>query len=166
MDTLWAPWRMSYIKNHNDDGCFFCEYLRETRDARNLIVRRARTCFTILNRFPYNTGHLMVAPNAHKASLADLEPGEMLELLEETRRMQAALDRLLKPQGYNLGMNLGRVAGAGVLGHLHLHVVPRWNGDTNFMPVVGGTKVMPMSLAELYRGLRQALRVPRADADR
>ncbi|MBI2899302.1 MAG: HIT domain-containing protein [Planctomycetes bacterium] len=158
METLWAPWRMKYIREASDERCFFCEYLRQRRDARNLILRRGRTCFAILNRFPYNTGHLMVAPLAHKPTLHELGPEEMVELLDLARSMQSALDRFLKPHGYNLGVNLGRVAGAGVVGHVHLHLVPRWNGDTNFMPVVGGTKVMPMTLGESYRGLRRAMK--------
>jgi ATP adenylyltransferase len=158
--TLWAPWRMPYIKSVRDDdgGCFFCAYLKQKKDAKNLILARGRTCFAILNRFPYNPGHLMIAPNEHKAELAELTTAELAELLGQARDMQDALARSFKPHGYNLGINLGRVAGAGVLGHIHLHVVPRWNGDTNFMPVTGGTKVMPISLAETWRTLQRALK--------
>ncbi len=150
---------MKYIKEaHKDTGCFFCAYLRQKRDSETFILHRGEHCFSILNRYPYNTGHLMVAPRVHKASLADLNAEEILDLWGQARQMQAILDRALHPQGYNLGINLGRIAGAGVLGHLHLHIVPRWNGDTNFMPVVGGTKVMPLALGDLYRQLRRALR--------
>jgi ATP adenylyltransferase len=168
VDTLWAPWRMKYIKAaaKGDEPCFFCAYLRQKNDTRNLILHRGRWCHSILNRYPYNTGHLMVAPIAHKGTLAEMTPEEVLELWEQARWMQDVLDRTLQPHGYNLGINLGRVAGAGVLGHLHLHIVPRWNGDTNFMPVVGGTKVMPMSLGELHRRMRAAMKAPPAAADK
>lgn len=166
VETLWAPWRMKYLKKAQRNGdCFFCGYLRQKRDAESFILHRGTRCFTILNRYPYNTGHLMVAPLAHKASLDDLNDGENLALLRQARWMQALLDRTLKPHGYNLGINLGRVAGAGVLGHLHLHIVPRWDGDTNFMPVVGGVKVMPLALGDLYRQLRHAMKDAPTDAE-
>ena len=151
---------MKYIKGHRDGApCFLCAALRSRKDASNHVVARGPTCFAILNRFPYANGHLMVAPNAHRGSLVELTDAEMLEMMDLTRRMQKTIDRAFRPHGYNLGMNLGRVAGAGLLGHVHLHVVPRWNGDTNFMPVTGGTKVMPMTLAGVYKALRKA--VPR-----
>lgn len=159
---------MKYIRSAIDGGeaCFFCAHLREKKDARNLILHRGAACLSILNRYPYNTGHLMVAPLAHKATLAEFSPDEILEFWDQARWMQELLDAALQPHGYNLGINLGRVAGAGVLGHLHLHIVPRWNGDTNFMPVVGGTKVMPMSLGELYRKLRAAMKTRPRRADK
>jgi len=148
---------MRYIRGHGDGGCFFCEYHRKRQDRKYLIVRRGRTCFSILNRFPYNTGHLMIAPVAHKGTLHELDPDEMLELVDESRRMQRGLDRFLRPHGYNVGMNLGRVAGAGIPDHLHWHVVPRWTGDTNFMPAVGQTRVLPELLEETYRRLAPGL---------
>ena len=145
---------MAYIKGHKDSSpCFLCAAIRSKRDSANYVVERGRDCFAILNRFPYATGHLMIAPNAHRGSLVELTDAETLEMMDLTRRMQRALDKALKPHGYNLGMNLGRVAGAGLLGHVHQHLVPRWNGDTNFMPITAETKVMPMSLA----GVRSAL---------
>src|SRR5688572_5262525 len=157
MDRLWAPWRMEYIKNHKDTSpCFLCQAHRSKRDERSLIIERGESCFAILNRFPYANGHLMITPNAHRGSLAELTDDETLEMMELTRRMQRALDKAYKPHGYNLGMNLGRVAGAGLLGHVHLHLVPRWNGDTNFMPVTASTKVMPQSLGAVRRALLKA----------
>ena len=152
---------MAYIKGHKDGApCFLCSALRGRKDASTHVIYRGPTCFAVLNRFPYANGHLMVAPNAHRGSLVELTDAEMLELMDLTRRMQAAIGRAFGPHGYNLGMNLGRVAGAGLLGHLHLHIVPRWNGDTNFMPVTAGTKVMPMTLDEVYKSLRKALAKP------
>jgi len=148
---------MEYIKGHKDGApCFLCAALKGRRDAATFVVRRGRSCFAILNRFPYANGHLMVAPNAHRGSLGELTEAEMLEMMELTRTMQKTIDRAFGPHGYNLGMNLGRVAGAGLLGHVHLHIVPRWNGDTNFMPVTALTKVMPMSLPAVFRALRKA----------
>ena len=145
---------MAYIKNHKDTSpCFLCAALRSKRDEANFILHRGRTCVAILNKFPYANGHVMVAPNAHRGSLAELTEDETLEMMELTRAMQGSLDRAFKPHGYNIGMNLGRVAGAGLLGHIHLHIVPRWNGDTNFMPVTAATKVMPMSLPAVRRAL-------------
>lgn len=157
MDRLWAPWRMAYIKNHKDSTpCFMCAAVKSKRDEANLIVERGRVCLAILNRFPYANGHLMIAPNAHKGSLGELTEDETIEMMELTRRMQRALDKAYAPHGYNLGMNLGRVAGAGLLGHVHQHLVPRWNGDTNFMPVTAETKVMPQSLAAVRKALLKA----------
>ncbi len=153
MDQLWAPWRMTYISKVDEPGCFFCRDLAEANDAENLIVRRGKRCFCVMNRFPYNVGHLLVAPNAHKARLDLLDDAELLEFWTLTRDMQGLLEKVMQPQGFNLGVNLGRVAGAGVEGHIHLHIVPRWNGDTNFMPVVADTKVMPEALSALHARL-------------
>ncbi len=147
---------MKYIQAHKDGDCFFCTYIAQKKDVKNLILHRGETCFTILNRYPYNAGHLMVAPNAHKGTLKKLTSEESLELLSTARDAQAAMERAFKPQGYNLGINIGRVSGAGVPGHLHLHVVPRWKGDTNFMPVTGQTKVHPISLREVYQKLKSS----------
>jgi ATP adenylyltransferase len=148
---------MRYIKHAGVTGCFFCAYLRRRDDRRNLIVARGRTCFTIINRFPYNTGHLMVAPLRHTAKLDSLRDDEILEMWKMTVRMLGVLDRAMRPHGYNIGINLGRIAGAGVPGHAHIHIVPRWSGDTNYMPVVGHAKVMPMALDDLYRALVRGL---------
>jgi ATP adenylyltransferase len=154
MERLWAPWRMPYIRRAaRIKRCIFCAARARRRDPDGLILHRGATCFCLLNKYPYNTGHLLVAPYAHKRTLARLTDAERLELISLTARMQELLDRRLAPHGYNLGMNLGRTAGAGVPGHLHLHIVPRWNGDTNFMPATTGVKVLPMGLEELYRRL-------------
>ncbi len=161
MDHLWAPWRLAYVAAPAppaaDDVCFLCRGLAEADDRRNLIALRTPASVVVLNRFPYNNGHLLVAPCAHKARLDELTPTELLETMETLRRMVAVLDRVMKPDGYNIGLNLGRVAGAGLPGHLHWHVVPRWNGDTNFMPVLGDTKVIVQSLDALYDSLRAQL---------
>lgn len=138
---------MAFIKNaHKIKGCVLCNERRG-----RLVIRRGRRCFALLNKYPYNTGHLMIAPLAHKGSLGAMTDAERLELLSLTAEMQALLDERLAPHGYNLGINLGRVAGAGVPGHLHLHLVPRWRGDANFFPVTTDVKVMPMGLGEMRR---------------
>ncbi len=149
---------MAFIQGPRKATCFFCDYARERRDRRNHVLRRGRACFAVLNAYPYNYGHLMVAPFAHRAGMADLDREERAEMFDLLVEMQETLDRALRPQGYNVGINQGAAAGAGVPGHVHLHVVPRWNGDTNFMPVLGRTKVIPQSLAELYRRLQKARR--------
>jgi len=154
MDQLWAPWRLAYVaagpKPAADPGCFICRGLAEANDRANLIVLRTARSAVVLNRFPYNNGHLLVAPLAHKGQLSELSEDELLDLQLVLRRMIATLDGAMKPDGYNVGLNLGKVAGAGLPGHLHWHIVPRWHGDTNFMPVVGDVKVIPQSLDALY----------------
>jgi len=150
---LWAPWRLTFVQAPPRRGCFLCLYARQRKDRSNLVVLRNRSCFALLNRFPYNSGHLMVAPRAHKSSLGALTARERTDLLNLLVEMQRALDRVLRPEGYNVGLNLGRAAGAGIPGHLHVHVVPRWTGDTNFMPLVGQTKVIPQALEDLYSRL-------------
>lgn len=145
---------MPYIRKAGKSrGCVLCRALRRPTDRAGLILQRGPTCFAILNKFPYAVGHLMVAPLAHRGSLQALTAAERLEMMNLADRMQRLLDRRLKPHGYNLGINVGRIAGAGVLGHLHLHLVPRWKGDINFMPTIGGTRVLPMGLDELWRRL-------------
>jgi len=162
MDHLWKPWRLSYVAAAKapatDDPCFICRGLAGDDDRINLILLRARLSAVVLNRFPYNNGHLLVAPRAHKGALDDLTPDELLETMETLRRMVRILDGLMKPDGYNIGLNLGHAAGAGLPGHLHWHVVPRWHGDTNFMPVVGDTKVIVQSLDALWELLTARLR--------
>jgi ATP adenylyltransferase len=154
MDQLWAPWRLSYVLSAKtpraDDPCFICQGLAEQEDRRNLIVRRTPRSVVVLNRFPYNNGHLLIAPRLHKGRLDELDSGELLETMETLRHMLHVLDSLMHPDGYNIGLNLGRAAGAGLPGHLHWHVVPRWDGDTNFMPVVSDTKVIVQALETLY----------------
>jgi ATP adenylyltransferase len=154
MDHLWAPWRLSYVAAakapSEGDACFICKGLSEPDDRGNLITLRTTQSVVMLNRFPYNNGHLLIGPRAHKGKLSDLNADELLEVMETVRRMVSALDRLMHPDGYNIGLNLGRAAGAGLPGHLHWHVVPRWYGDTNFMPLIGDTKVIVQSLDALY----------------
>jgi ATP adenylyltransferase len=154
MDTLWAPWRLSYVlapkKPQGEDACFICEGIAARNDRANLIVLRTPLSVVLLNRFPYNNGHLLVATNGHKGKLKELTSQELLETQETFRRMVEVLDELIHPDGYNIGLNLGGAAGAGLPGHLHWHIVPRWHGDTSFMPVLADTKVIVQSLDSLY----------------
>jgi ATP adenylyltransferase len=154
MDHLWAPWRLAYIANPKppgtEDVCFICKGLAESDDRANLIAWRRPQSAVVLNRFPYNNGHLLVAPNRHKGALHELDEGEILEMQETLTRLVTVCDKVMRPEGYNIGLNLGQVAGAGLPGHLHWHLVPRWNGDTNFMPVLADTKVISQSLDTLY----------------
>ncbi len=158
MDYLWTPWRYSYIADASkDEGCIFCAALADGDDRRTHIVYRGEKNFIILNRFPYTTGHVMIVPFAHVAELTACESDTLAEMMRLAQRVQNALERTYQPQGYNLGMNLGRAAGAGVTGHLHLHVLPRWAGDANFMTVVGETRVEPEELPTTDEKLRRAL---------
>ena len=161
MDHLWAPWRLAYVAAPKAPGaeepCFICRGLGEDDDRRNLIVRRTPLAVVLLNRFPYNNGHLLVAPRAHKGRLDELTPDELLETMEAVRLLVNVLGGLMHPDGYNVGLNLGAAAGAGLPGHLHWHVVPRWHGDTNFMPVVSDTRVIVQSLDALHQLLTQRL---------
>jgi ATP adenylyltransferase len=162
MDHLWAPWRLAYVattpKPSAGNDCFICQGLAEADDRKNLIALRTPRTAVILNRYPYNNGHLLVAPLAHKGTFFDLDSDELLELQETLRRMIATLDEAMSPHGYNVGLNLGRVAGAGLPGHLHWHVVPRWNGDTNLMTTVADTRVISQSLDALYDLLTSTLK--------
>lgn len=154
MDRLWAPWRLSYVATAKPPAegevCFICRGLAEQDDRGNLIAQRREHSTVILNRFPYNNGHLLVAPSAHKAHLADLTQDEVLDCQEGIREMVEKLTGLMKPDGFNVGLNLGKAAGAGLPGHLHWHIVPRWNGDTNFMPVLTDARVIVQSLEALF----------------
>jgi ATP adenylyltransferase len=144
---------MEYVVGDREEGCLFCSKLQGGNDRRNLILYRGDQSFMILNRFPYTSGHLMVVPNRHVASLEELNEGEMLELMTLLKKSLHVLKGALKPDGFNVGMNLGREAGAGIEAHVHFHVVPRWNGDTNFMPVLFDTKVIPEFLEKMYEKL-------------
>jgi ATP adenylyltransferase len=155
---LWAPWRLDYIASADEqEGCFFCAAV-EGRDDEGLVVARGARAFVLLNKFPYSSGHLLVAPVRHTGEFADLDEEEIVELHRLAAQGMAALAATYEPEGYNLGWNLGRVAGAGVLEHVHLHVVPRWGGDTNFMPVLADVKVLPEHLVETRRRLAEAWR--------
>jgi ATP adenylyltransferase len=153
MEQLWAPWRSELISAEKRSDCIFCAFPAESRDRENLIVARSELSFVILNRFPYNNGHLMVIPRRHLAELTDLTVAESADLSALLQKSITILRRLMRPDGFNLGMNLGAAAGAGIAGHLHWHVVPRWSGDTNFMPVLGQTKVMIDHLLANYDAL-------------
>lgn len=151
METIWAPWRVGYILGDTPPpgatGCIFCDKPGAGDDEAHLVVARAKHCFVLLNLYPYNNGHLMVAPYRHVARLEDLPDEEIAELMQVAARIEPVLRATMNPDGFNIGMNVGRVAGAGIDAHLHLHIVPRWGGDTNFMPVLGDTKIIPQSLS-------------------
>jgi ATP adenylyltransferase len=155
---LWAPWRMAYIAgidDRKDEGCVFCSKPSQdrSRDKENLLLYRGKTCFVLMNLFPYNNGHLMVIPYKHASDILDIDDETSSELWALVCRSKRALDAVMHPDGFNIGMNLGRPAGAGIDQHIHMHIVPRWNGDTNFMPVVGGTKVISQALSDTYDAL-------------
>jgi ATP adenylyltransferase len=150
MEILWAPWRIGYIVGEKPQGCIFCEKPAEQHDAENFIVWRGRLCFVMLNRYPYNNGHLMVVPFAHIASLEDLDTETSQEMMSLTQQAIRILRRAMRPAAFNVGVNIGEAAGAGVAGHVHLHIVPRWDGDTNFMPVLSDTRVIAQSLESCY----------------
>lgn len=154
MDTIWAPWRMAYIETEKPSGCILCLKPRQNQDAANYILYRAKTNFIILNRYPYNPGHLMVAPYRHVASPEELSREELLEHAELVTRSLGILRQSLGCGGFNLGMNLGSIAGAGLTEHVHSHIVPRWPGDTNFMPVITSTRVIPQALKDTYQKLK------------
>lgn len=156
MDNLFAPWRMQYISAPKEEkGCIFCGLPLENRDEENLILFRGDFCFVILNAFPYNPGHLMVAPYRHTAEYEALDNEELMEMQLLAGRCIRALKQSMCPQGFNMGINLGKVAGAGFDGHLHLHIVPRWNGDTNFMPVFSEVRVVAECLGATYKKLKE-----------
>lgn len=158
--NLWAPWRMAYIDSLNDggpsDGCFLCRYREDpANDVGHLVLWRGEHCFAVLNRFPYTGGHSMIAPLAHVPALDQLDDATMLEMMKFLRDMQRILGEALRCEGFNIGINVGRCAGAGLPGHLHMHIVPRWGGDTNFMSVFGGVRVIPQTLESLYTLLKE-----------
>ena len=158
MDKLWAPWRIKYITGTKRKGCIFCQALKSKNDSRSNLVYRSKYCFAILNTFPYNNGHLMVVPNRHTADMSELKDEELLDLQKTQVTMLSALKLALKPAGFNVGINLGKVAGAGIAEHMHIHVVPRWESDTNFMPIVSDTKIISQSLQDLYKLLRKHIK--------
>lgn len=155
--ALWAPWRMEYIGRPSEPGCFLCDIFASDDDRANLVLFRGRSTAIVMNRYPYNNGHLMVAPYRHVAELGQLNADERAETMDLAAAAIDALRRTIHPDGFNMGINLGRVAGAGLETHLHTHVVPRWNGDTNFMPVLAGIKVIPQTLEELWDRLHPVL---------
>ena len=157
MEHLWSPWRMEYImRNEPAPGCIFCQALLQEDGPANLIVTRGKTAFVILNRYPYTSGHIMVASYAHRPSLELLDAETRAELMELVARGLQVMRAVYKPEGFNVGVNIGAAAGAGVVDHVHIHVVPRWAGDTNFMSTLAGARVLPEALEDSYRRLREA----------
>ncbi|MGH9736100.1 MAG: HIT family protein [Candidatus Acidiferrales bacterium] len=159
MDYLWTPWRYQYISEatKSASSCIFCEAIAANDDAKMLVVFRGKKNYVILNRYPYTSGHVMIVPYQHASDFAGADIDTMREMIQIAQRVQRVLEETYHPEGYNLGMNLGRAAGAGVQGHLHLHVLPRWCGDSNFMTVTGETRVEPEDLATTYKKLQAAL---------
>jgi len=157
LERLWAPWRMGYISGvDRDEGCFLCRAVASPDDRAGYILWRGESCLALLNRWPYNNGHLLIAPNLHKADLLELTAEELADQMFMLKRCERNLRSVMSPDGFNVGLNLGRSAGAGLRDHLHWHIVPRWSGDTNFMPVTAAAKVIPQSLEALWELLRQA----------
>ena len=163
MERLWAPWRMEYITGEQKPGCLFCRVIENPNDPdAELVVWRPEGAIVLLNKFPYNAGHVMVAPIAHQGELENLDEVQTADLMRATKKTITVLRQTLKPEGFNIGANTGRAAGAGIPDHIHLHVVPRWNGDTNFMPVLADVRVIAQSLDSLYDLLAGRLQDPRA----
>lgn len=156
MEQIWAPWRTAYIGKDHGNVCIFCEKLESDQDEDNLVLLRGKKTFVLMNLYPYNNGHLLIAPHRHVGEIEDLNDEEMMDLFQMTKKMVKAL-RSFNPEGFNIGINIGRTAGAGVPGHFHIHVVPRWNGDTNFMPVFGDVKVISESLEVTFKKLKESL---------
>ena len=155
MKRIWSPWRMKYIEGHGkEEGCIFCNALAKADNDENLIIKRGELAFVILNLYPYTSGHIMVAPMAHQPSLEFLDPASRAEMMELVSQSIEVLKGVYKPHAFNIGANIGEAAGAGEPGHVHLHIVPRWTGDTNFMATLGETRVLPEALEETYRRIR------------
>jgi ATP adenylyltransferase len=155
---LWAPWRLEYIRGPKEEGCFLCDAIQADPedDREHYLVHRGERCFVILNKYPYNNGHVMVAPNVHEPTIEDLDADQLAEIAELTKRSLAALREVYRPEGFNIGINQSGVAGAGVEEHMHQHIVPRWGADTNFMPVIADTRVLPQALDDSWEELREA----------
>jgi len=158
MKTLWAPWRSRFIYQRKKTGCIFCQAIKAKQVEKHMVVDISEHSFSMLNIYPYNNGHVMVAPKAHKPSLERLDVREITDLMLLVNKTTRLLKKNLDPEGFNIGVNIGRVAGAGYPGHVHIHIVPRWQGDANFMPVFSGTKVISESLDELYKRLKKNAR--------
>jgi ATP adenylyltransferase len=157
-EKMWAPWRMRYIEGtHEDKGCIFCVKPKEDKDRDNLILFRGKYSFVMMNLFPYNNGHLMVAPYRHTGDLTVLEDNEILEIMKLSSKMIKVIRKIMKPDGFNTGFNLGRAAGAGIADHVHFHIVPRWIGDTNFMPVLGEVKVISEHIFDTYDKIKKEI---------
>jgi len=156
MRRIFAPWRYKYVKNPNSESCIFCKAVSANDDRKFGVLFRGKFSFVIINKYPYNNGHIMVAPYKHTGNLGEINKNEMLEMAVIIQKWQQVIQKAMNPDGFNIGMNIGKIAGAGFEDHLHYHLVPRWNGDTNFMPIIGETKVVPMSIDEAYDILLKA----------
>lgn len=154
MKQLWAPWRLEYIVAEKEEGCIFCRFPQENDDERRLILCRGTQAFVIMNAYPYSNGHLLIAPYRHVANISELSDEENLEIMQLAQKSCAVLCDVCRPDGFNIGINVGTAAGAGIADHIHMHVVPRWNGDTNFMPVLADVKVIPEALQATYAKLK------------
>ncbi len=154
MERLWAPWRLEYIVGEKAQGCVFCLFGEQRDDEANRVLCRGGRAFVVMDAFPYSNGHLLVAPYRHVAGIADLDDDELLEIMKLARKSCSALESTCRPDGFNIGFNIGTAAGAGIADHVHLHIVPRWHGDTNFMPVLAEVKVLPEALDTTYRKLK------------
>lgn len=160
MERLWAPWRLQYVTvadKVKKDECLFCSKYASKEDVENQVLYKTEHSFSLLNIFPYNNGHLMVAPKRHVADIEELTDEELLDCMQLVKKMKKVLQRVVNPHGFNIGINCGAVAGAGIADHLHIHIVPRWNGDTNFMPVLSDTRVIPQSLEALHELLMEEI---------
>lgn len=156
MEQIWAPWRSVYIGGEHGDGCVFCDIVQSNQDRENLVLQRGEKIFIVMNRYPYTNGHLMLVPQRHVGEFEELTEDELAELFKSTQLMVKAL-RAFNPEGFNVGINIGKIAGAGVPGHVHIHVVPRWGGDTNFMPVFGDVRVISESLEVSYQKIKDSM---------
>lgn len=156
MDNLWAPWRLKYIAGERPDACVFCAFPAQKDDHKSRILVRGKFNFVIMNAFPYSNGHLLIVPYRHTSSFVSLSDDEALDMMQLTQDCCRALDKVSSPEGFNVGLNLGCAAGAGIADHLHMHIVPRWTGDTNFMPVLGEVKVIPEDIETTYQKLKDA----------
>ena len=156
MDQLWAPWRLGYIAGEKPEGCIFCVFPQQRDDAETKIVYRGQRAYVIMNAFPYSNGHLLICPHRHVPDVTSLTDEESLELIQLVQKCCGVLREVCKPDGFNVGINIGTAAGAGIADHVHVHVVPRWNGDTNFMAVFADVKVIPEDLETTYRKLKEA----------
>jgi len=154
LKIIWAPWRIKYILMPKFKKCLFCKVIKEKKDSKNFIIERGKFSFVILNKFPYSNGHIMIVPYKHTSDLEELDLESLTEIMSFAQKYIKILKLKMKPDGFNLGFNIGKVAGAGIEDHIHLHIVPRWNGDTNFMPVLSNTKVIPESLESVYKKLK------------
>jgi len=163
MKKLWAPWRIEYILMEKIKECIFCKAAKENKDDENLVLWRGKYSFVMLNRYPYNSGHLMIAPYTHTGDIEQLKKEELDEIIILIQKSVKLLKKALKPDGFNIGINIGKVAGAGIEDHIHVHIVPRWNGDTNFMPIIGDTKVVNQYLSETLDFLRKYISIYEGD---